>query len=138
MNFNTHTIIATAAVTILAALICIGMTFMVGRARMKAKIPAPAMTGSPELECALRVHANTVEQIVIFLPALWLAALYFQGWSAPILGAIWCVGRILYAITYTPKTPGKREIGFMLTFLSTVGLVVLTVIGLVQAWGSAA
>ena len=41
------------------------------------------MTGAPELERALRVQGNTVEQFVIFLPALWLAALYFQGWVPP-------------------------------------------------------
>ena len=58
------------------------------------------MTGAPELERAVRVQGNTVEQFVIFVPALWLAAMYFQGWIPAALGLIWCLGRLIYAIGY--------------------------------------
>ena len=69
--------ILTAAVTILAALICQWTAIRVGRVRRRHKIDSPAMTGARELELALRVQGNTVEQIVLFLPLLWVAALYF-------------------------------------------------------------
>ena len=71
-----------------------------GRVRRRHKIDSPAMTGARELELALRVQGNTVEQIVIFLPLLWVAALYVHaiGWLVPLLGSVWCVGRVLYAI----------------------------------------
>ncbi len=58
------------------------------------------MTGHPDLDRALRIQGNTVEQMVMFLPSLWLAALYFQGWLPPIIGLIWCLGRIIYAFVY--------------------------------------
>jgi glutathione S-transferase len=90
------------------------------------------MTGSPELERALRVQGNTLEQFVILVPSLWLAALYFQGWIPAALGFVWCMGRILYAAQYLS---GKnRNIGFGLTIYPTLILVLLAAIGIVQAW----
>jgi glutathione S-transferase len=129
--------ILTAAVTLLAVLVTLWMAILVSRVRRRVGISPPAMTGSPELECALRAHGNTVEQFVMFLPALWLAALYFQGWVPPILGAVWCVGRIIYALTYKPAAPGNRFAGFALTIFPTLILLVLAVIGVVQAWMAA-
>ena len=69
---------------------------------------------------------------MIFLPALWLAALYFQGWLAPIIGALWCLGRIIYALAY--GTHKQRLPGFALTVLPSVILIVLAAIGLFDAW----
>ena len=134
MHLAAPAIILTAAVTVLAVLILLWAAIMVSRVRRRVGISPPAMTGSPELDCALRVHGNTVEQFIMFLPALWLAALYFQGWWAPILGAIWCLGRIIYAITYKPAAPGNRFAGFALTIFPTLILLVLAIIGIVQAW----
>ena len=76
------------------------IAILVARARRATGIQPPAMSGDPRLERALRVQGNTVEQFVIFLPALWLAALYFQGWVPPIIGLVWCLGRIIYAFGY--------------------------------------
>ena len=113
MLLATPAIILTAAVTILAALICLGTAILVARVRRRHKIAPPAMTGTPEVECALRVQGNTVEQIVIFLPLLWVAALYFHaiGWLVPLIGLCWCLGRIIYAFGYMAN-PEKRHIGF--------------------------
>src|SRR5689334_3370377 len=102
MTLAAPAIVLTAAVTILAVVISLAFAIRVARARRETKIDAPAMTGHPKLEKALRVQGNTVEQMMLFLPALWLAALYFQGWAPPILGLIWCLGRILYAFVYGP------------------------------------
>ncbi|MBA2590464.1 MAG: MAPEG family protein [Alphaproteobacteria bacterium] len=124
----------TAIATVLAILTALWTAIRVARTRRKVGIQPPAMTGSPELECAVRVQANTVEQIVLFLPALWLAALYFQGWIPGIVGLVWCVGRIIYAATYKPANPGQRFAGFALTVFPTLILVILAVIGIVKAW----
>jgi glutathione S-transferase len=127
----------TAAVTLLAVLVTLGMAMMVSRVRTRVNIKPPAMTGSPDLDVALRIHGNTVEQFILFLPALWLAALYFQGWIPGILGLAWCVGRVLYAVGYSAEKPGGRAPGFFIAILATLALIVLAGIGIVQAWMAA-
>ena len=132
MLLSAPAIILTAAVTLLALLISVAFAIGVARARRRTKIDAPAMSGHPDLERALRIQGNTVEQIVLFLPALWLAALYFPGWWAPILGLIWCIGRIVYSIVYGNRK--ERFPGFALTIFPTLILIVLAAIGVVEAW----
>ena len=134
MTLSAPATLLAAIATLLAVMIALGTAILVARTRGRVKIFPPAMTGSPELECALRVQANTVEQIVIFLPALWLAALYFQGWIPPAIGLLWCLGRVLYAWGYRADKPGRREPGFITAMLSTIALIVLAGIGIVQAW----
>jgi len=70
MLLSAPAIILTAAVTLLALLISVAFAIGVARARRRTKIDAPAMSGHPDLERALRIQGNTVEQIVLFLPAL--------------------------------------------------------------------
>ena len=132
MSLAAPAVILTGFVTLLAVLIALGFAILVGRTRARLRIDAPAMSGHPDLERALRIQGNTVEQIVIFLPALWLAALYFQGWLPPIIGAVWCLGRIIYAIAY--GTHKQRLPGFALTVLPSLILIVLATIGLLGAW----
>mgnify|MGYP001554626558 CR=1 FL=1 len=132
MLLSAPAIILTAAVTLLAVLISVAFAIKVARARIATGVDAPAMSGPRELEYALRIQGNTVEMLVIFLPSLWLAALYFPGWAAPILGVVWCVGRIVYAIVYGDRA--QRFPGFALTIFPTLTLIVLAGIGIVQAW----
>lgn len=127
------TILAAAAVTVLTALVCQGTVLLVARTRRRFKVPAPAMTGAPEVERALRVQGNTVEQVLIFLPSFWMAALFFGGWIPPALGLIWCLGRVLYAAGYMAAA-NKRAPGFIIGALATVVLVVLAIAGIGQAW----
>ncbi|HVW74934.1 MAG TPA: MAPEG family protein [Rhizomicrobium sp.] len=127
----------TAAVTLLAVLVALWTAIQVARVRGRVKIAPPATTGSPDLECALRVQANTVEQFIIFLPSLWLAALYFQGWIPGVLGFLWCLGRVLYALGYRAEKPGAREPGFFISMLSTLALIVLAAVEIVEAWMTA-
>jgi uncharacterized membrane protein YecN with MAPEG domain len=108
------------------------MGIRVGQGRGKFKIDAPAMTGHPEFERAVRVHLNTMEAIVVFLPALWLAALYFGGWIPAVLGLVWVIGRIVYMLGYTAD-PKKRSAGFGIQALATILLIVLAIVGIVQA-----
>ena len=102
-----------AIVTLVALLVYIWMGVRVGGARKKCGIHAPCMTGDPELERHIRVQANTLEWLPIFLPALWLFAIYWNDMVAAILGVIWIVGRVIYALGYA-ASPDKRELGFMI------------------------
>ena len=136
MLLSSPVLILTAAVTLLAVLISLAFAIRVARARRRTGVRAPAMTGPQELEYALRIQGNTVEQFVIFLPALWLAALYFQGWWAPILGLVWCLGRVVYAFGYQ-SAADKRLPGFIISQLSIVVLWILAAIGVVNAWMAA-
>ena len=124
-----------AAVTILAVLFVFYTGINVAQMRGKHKISAPAVTGNPEFERAYRVQVNTLEQFVMFLPLLWLATTYFQslGWLPAVFGLVWVVGRFMYLQGYM-AAPEKRSTGFLVTSLGTAGLLVLSLIGLVQAW----
>lgn len=106
-----------AIVTIVALLVYAWMIARIGRMRAKTGIHAPTMTGDPILERHIRVQANTLEWLVIFLPSLWLFAVYWSDLIAAILGAIWIVGRIVYALGYVAD-PGKREAGFIIQALA--------------------
>lgn len=107
-----------AIVTIAALLVYVWMIFRIGRARAKAGIQAPAMTGDPVLERHIRVQANTLEWLPLFLPSLWLFAVYWSDLVAVGLGVVWIVGRIFYALGYVAD-PSKREAGFIIQALAT-------------------
>jgi glutathione S-transferase len=127
--------ILSAAVTILAVLLNFYILMMVGRMRGKHNIQAPAVTGNPEFERAYRVQMNTIENIVMFLPLLWIATIFFNGigWLAPAFGLVWLVGRILYMTGYMAEA-GKRSTGFLISGVALIGLLVLALIGVVTAW----
>jgi uncharacterized membrane protein YecN with MAPEG domain len=115
-----------AVVTALALLVYLWTVIGVGAARRKSGIKAPTMTGDPLLERAVRVQANTLEWLPIFLPSLWLCHLFWQpqdqtGIIVAAIGVVWIVGRILYALGYVAD-PSKREIGFVIQFLATIVL----------------
>ena len=129
--------ILSAAVTILAALILVYAMMLVGGTRQRVKIMAPAMGGHPDLERALRVQGNTVEQVVIFLPLLWVATLYFHGWIPALLGLIWCLGRVIYAVGYM-KDANKRGPGFGISALASLALLILSIWGVAVSWMAAA
>jgi uncharacterized membrane protein YecN with MAPEG domain len=120
-----------AAITLIAILIATGISIIVARVRLATGILPPAMSGNPRLERALRVQGNTVESFILFVPALWLATLYFQGWAPPVIGLIWCLGRIMFAIGYM-EAAEKRHLGFRISMLSMLALVILAAIGIVQ------
>jgi uncharacterized membrane protein YecN with MAPEG domain len=102
-----------AIVTCLALLTYVWMGLSVAAARNKTGIHAPQMTGDPILERTIRVQANTLEWLPIFLVSLWLFAVYWNDLVAAGLGVVWIVARVLYARGYVAD-PGKRELGFML------------------------
>jgi uncharacterized MAPEG superfamily protein len=124
-----------AAVVVLATLF-IAYTFInVGIARGKTRINAPAVTGHPTLDRAYRVQLNTVEQAIMFFPLLWLATRYFHGlaWLPAAFGLVWVLGRVIYLVGYM-SAPEKRSAGFLISLVSTVGLLVLSIVGIMQTW----
>lgn len=103
---------------------------MIGRARHKYKIQAPAITGNKVFERIYRVQMNTLESFVIFIPSLWLYAIYMSDKGAGVAGLLWIVGRIWYADSYE-KDPKKRGPGFLISMLTTMGLWLGAVYGMI-------
>src|SRR4051812_10804931 len=136
MTLSAPATLLTGLVTLLAILIAIGTAILVARVRTVTGIQPPAMSGDPRVERALRVQGNTVEGFIVFLPALWLAAIYFQGWAPPIIGLGWCLGRIAYAVGYMSDA-SRRHVGFGICIFSVFILVILAAIGIVGAWSVA-
>ncbi len=110
-----------AIVTLVALLVYVWMALQVTWARRKCGIDAPTMTGDPVLERTIRVQSNTLEWLPLFLPSLWLFAIYWSDLVATILGVIWIVGRIIYALGYV-SAASKREVGFIIQALATAVL----------------
>ena len=129
--------IYSAIVTILVLALYFYMGSVVGRMRGRHNIVAPAVIGHPEFERAFRVHANTVEQLVLFLPLLWLATLLYSGlaWLPALFGLIFLIGRIIYMQIYM-SDPQKRGPGILIGMVGVLGLLVLTIIGIVQVWSA--
>lgn len=104
---------------------------LVGRARGIYHVAAPATTGDPIFERYFRVHQNTLESLIIFIPALWLFATYASISIAIALGLIFIAVRIIYAVGYI-KDPEKRAVGAGLSFLINAILVLGSLAGI--AW----
>jgi glutathione S-transferase len=117
-------------VTALALIQFIIFGYKVGHARMKFGVKAPAITGNEIFERHFRVQQNTLEQLIIFLPALYLFSRYISPLWAAGLGIVYLVGREIYAATYV-KDPAKRSLGYGLTFLPMAILLAGGVIGAV-------
>jgi glutathione S-transferase len=110
------------AVVILLALIeYVAFGMLVGRARGKYGVPAPAVAGHEVFERYFRVHQNTLEILVVFVPAMWLFGTYVDPTWAALLGLVYVVGRILYLRGYVAD-PAKREVGFGLSVLPVIVL----------------
>ena len=103
---------------------------MVGKARVASGIKAPAVTGDERFERAYRVQMNTLEMLVAFLPALLIAGKYWPNELIVGLGVIYIIGRFIYWRAYVTE-PKKRAIGFLLSLIPIVCLIVLGIVGLV-------
>ncbi len=105
----------------------------VGRARARYKVAPPATSGNPDFERYFRVQQNTLEQIVPFILTL---VLFSAVWQAPraaaALGMVWLIGRVLYMLGYY-KAARKRMLGFIISQLTTVVLLLGSLAGIVKA-----
>lgn len=117
-----------ALVAILALVVYISTFLNVGRLRRRFDIKAPSVAGPPEFERALRVQQNTLEQLVWFMPALWLFVLLVSPAWAAVIGLVWVGGRALYAVSYL-RDPETRGPGFLIGMLSSAILLLGALIG---------
>lgn len=122
-----------AIVTLLMGVMLFGMALTVARAHAKTGIPAPTMTGDPLLERTVRAHANTLEWVPIFLPAMWLFAIYWSVSWAAALGGVWLLARIVYFVGYL-SGPLRRYPGFLLQVVVTVVLLFGAIGRIVYLW----
>ncbi len=123
-----------ALVTIVIALALGEYTFfavLVGRARGLYGVDAPAVTGHPIFERYHRVQQNTLELLILFIPGMVMFAHYVRADIAAAIGVIFVVGRALYARAYI-KEPKSRSIGFGLSMLSALVLVIGGMIGAIM------
>lgn len=120
-----------AFITLLALILYFVLGINVGRARVKYKVMPPQMSGDPNFERVLRVQQNTLEQLVLFLPAFWLFCQYVSPVWGSVLGAVWIVGRILYAWGYY-QAAEKRIFGFGIAALATIALLLGALIGVMR------
>ena len=121
-----------AIVTVVALLQFFWFGWQVGAARSKYSIPAPAISGNEVFERVFRVQMNTLEQLVVFLPSLWIFASYVSPLWAAVLGAVFIVGRAVYSMSYV-RDPKSRSIGFALTALPNLAMLVGILIWAVRA-----
>jgi uncharacterized membrane protein YecN with MAPEG domain len=117
-------------VTVAALIEYMVLGVLVGRARMKYGVAAPATTGHPMFERYFRVHQNTMEVLIVFVPGLWLFARYVNAGVAVALGLAFVAARIVYAMGYL-KDPEKREAGAIATVVINAVLIIGSLIGLI-------
>ena len=118
-----------AIVTVLSLLQVFVFAIQVGQQRAKHGVNAPATTGPAEFERAFRVHENTIEQLIIFLPAMWIFATYWRADVAAALGVVFIIGRQIYRNAYLAD-PAKRSTGFS---IGALAMTILLLGGLVGA-----
>jgi glutathione S-transferase len=119
-------------ITLAALVLYLASGIYVSRMRARHNVSPPSMVGTPEFERACRVHSNTLEQLVPFLAALWMCAIFWIPLPAAILGVVWLFGRVIYAFGYY-GTPGRRLPGFVIGVIALVLLMIGTAYGLFRA-----
>jgi uncharacterized MAPEG superfamily protein len=110
-------------VIVLALLQFVTFGFLVGSARARYGVKAPAITGNEVFERYFRVQQNTLELLVSFVPSVWLFGLYVSPLWAAGLGAVYLVGRVVYFKAYVAD-PAKRGAGFGLSMLPIAAMMI--------------
>jgi uncharacterized MAPEG superfamily protein len=129
------TTLVTLTITVLAVLEFFIFGMLVGSARERYGVKAPAVSGHEIFDRYFRVQMNTLEQLTIFLPLLWIAGLYkivAYYWLA-LIGALFLIGRAIYLRAYVAD-PAKRGPGFGIGALSLLALFVIDAVGITLMW----
>jgi len=120
---------AIAIVTIFALMQAYVFAIQVGQARVKHGVRAPDTSGHEDFDRMFRIHQNTMEQLVLFVPAIWIFGMYIHALSGAAIGLVYVIGRFIYRGAYL-KDPASRSLGFG---LGAVALGILMLGGLVGA-----
>ncbi len=124
-----------AYVTIIVMLALIQYLYFgvaVGRARGRHGVSAPAISGDETFERFHRAHQNTLEQLVVFIPASYAAAYYSNALIAVAVGVIFLAARAYYFRSYISE-PQSRGTGMIATMVVNVVLIGMTLVGAVRA-----
>ena len=116
-------------IVLLALLQYIWFTIRVGASRGKYKVNAPACEGDETWERIFRVQQNTLEQLIILIPATFAFAYYTSPLWVLLPGAAFIIGRFLYSVEYI-KDPNSRVLGMSLTLAANATLVIGALVGL--------
>jgi uncharacterized MAPEG superfamily protein len=118
-------------ITVLALLQFLYFGILVGNARERHGVKAPATTGNEVFERYLRVQMNTLELLILFLPALWIATAYLAAYWLALLGVVYLIGRFIYLRAYVAE-PSRRSVGFGVSALPILALLAIDLIGSVS------
>lgn len=114
---------AVTAIAMLALIEYLVFSVQVGRVRTRTGLAAPAVTGNPEFERVFRAHNNTLEQLIVFLPALYAAGYFVHELYAVAAGVAFLIGRALYFRSYV-RDPASRGPGMIITLAANLALVI--------------
>lgn len=121
----------TALVTLAAMALLFWTMLRVGGARKRFDVPVPRTDGPEDFLRIYRVQNNMIEQLMLFLPSLWLCAIYFNPLLAWIVGLIWLVARAAYVVGYSQSVE-KRMLPFIIALVCTVVLWLCALLGTLQ------
>jgi glutathione S-transferase len=125
---------ALALVTVIAMAQVMVFQGRVARARNTFSVQGPATSGHPMWERYNRIHLNTIENLVVFLPLLWVCGFFFNALAAAALGAAFIVARVIYARGYLSEPPSRRAAGAWLTSLVLAFLALGSLVGIGLRW----
>jgi len=125
-----------AIVTVLLLIQYFVFAILVGRARVQNGILAPAISGDPIFERYFRVHQNTMEQLIVVFPSLWLFGWYVSPVWGAVCGIVFLISRQMYLAGYV-KDPSKRAVGFIVGNLAMTVLLIGALVGPILALVSA-
>jgi glutathione S-transferase len=119
-----------ALITIFSSLLTFFLAYNTGKTRRTQKSPAYEATKNKQVLIANRVHMNQIENMIVYLPILWMAGLFGPIILVAIVGTVWFASRVAYSIMYL-KNPEKRTIPFVIGVVCMIITTLLALLGII-------